>query len=94
MKNINDYINETLVEEIDESLVEEKSEEILKVIKEDQLDEGVLGSIVGGLTGLIAGSSVMKAVCKALGITQGPLYNLLTSKLICTAAGAVIGKNV
>ena len=96
MKNINEYINSSIVDEvIDEALVEEKSNDLFDLLsKHETIDEGVLGSIVGGLTGLIAGSSIMKAVCKALGIQSGPLYNLLTSKLVCTAAGAAIGKGM
>ena len=31
------------------------------------------------------------AICKALGITQGPLYNLMTSKIMTTAICTYLG---
>lgn len=75
-----------------ELLIEERSDQLANAIKEGQdIDEGLLGSIVGGITGLTAGATVMKAVCKALGVKEGPLYNMLTSKIICGVAGAAIG---
>jgi hypothetical protein len=36
----------------------------------------------------------MKAVCKALGLEKGMIYDLLTSKLVCGIAGAAIGNNM
>lgn len=75
-------------------LIESKSEEIAKMIKEGNIDEGFLGALVGGLAGLTAGATIMKAVCKALGLEKGILYDMLTSKIICAAAGAAIGKNI
>lgn len=79
---------------INEHDINTKSNQILEAIQNDDINEGVLGSILGGLTGLAAGSAVMKAVCKALGIKEGVLYNLLTSKLVCTSVGFVVGKNL
>jgi hypothetical protein len=35
----------------------------------------------------------MKAVCKALGIEKGMIYDLLTSKLVCGIAGAAIANH-
>ena len=94
MKQLNDYIHES-TEQIDESKVEELSEKIYESLKGGtEVEEGFFGAIVGGIAGLTAGSAIMRAVCKALGVTQGPIYNILTSKLICMAAGAAIGKSV
>ena len=37
------------------------------------------------------GPSIGKAICKALGIEKGLLYNLLTSRIFTTAVAAYIG---
>ena len=89
-----DYINESS-EQIDEAQVEELSEKIYDGIKSGKaIEEGFFGAIVGGIAGLTVGASIMKAVCKVLGLKEGPLYNLLTSKLVCTVAGGAIGKSM
>lgn len=86
-------LNEQIVKEREE-LIESKSEQIYNALKEAQtLDEGFFSTVVGGLVGVTAGASIMKAVCKGLGIEKGVLYNLLTSKLICGVAGAQILNN-
>jgi hypothetical protein len=36
----------------------------------------------------------MKAICKALGVEKGMIYDLLTSKLVCGIAGAAIANNM
>lgn len=54
-------------------------------------NEGLLGGIVGGIGGLIAGDKLGKAICKALGVTTGPLYQLLTSKIVMTAICTYLG---
>lgn len=74
-----------------EQIIETKSDMLCEAIKNDTVDEGLFGAIVGGLTGLVAGSTIMKSVCKALGIEKGVLYDLLTSKIVCMAAGSAIG---
>ena len=35
--------------------------------------------------------AIMKAVCGALGVERGVLYDLLTSKLVNTAVGGKLG---
>ncbi len=68
---------------------------ILDIIKEGKdIDESFLGNILGGAGGAIAGPSIMKAICKALGLEKGPLYDLLTSRLILTAVGAHFGGKI
>lgn len=54
-------------------------------------NEGVIGGLIGGLGGIIAGDKLGMAICKALGVTTGPLYSLLTSKLIITAICTYLG---
>ena len=87
-------IHEQIIEER-QLLIEQKSDEIAQAIKEGTtVDEGFFSSMLGGLAGVIAGASVMKAVCKALGIEKGMIYDLLTSKIICGVAGAAIANNI
>lgn len=54
-------------------------------------NEGFLGGLVGGIGGLVAGDKLGKAICKALGVTTGPLYQLLTSKIVMTAICTYLG---
>ena len=89
MKKISDnYLTEAQKIE-----VEIASEKILKLINENkgEIDEGLLGSIIGGLGGLTFGPAIGKAICKALGIERGLLYNLLTSRAFTTAVASYIG---
>lgn len=76
-------------------IIESKSDELYDWMKEhdNQIDEGIFTSILGGLAGATLGATIMRGVCKTLGIKEGPLYNLLTSKLVCGAVGATIGYN-
>lgn len=83
-------LHEQILEERNQ-MIEKKSDLLCEAIKNNTIDEGLFGAIVGGLTGLVAGSTIMKAVCKALGIEKGILYDMLTSKIVCMAAGSAIG---
>lgn len=75
-------------------LIESKSDEIANAIKEGSIDEGFLSTVLGGLAGVTAGASIMKAICKALGIEKGILYDMLTSKMLCGIAGSAIANNI
>ena len=59
---------------------------------DDVTNEGIFGSIIGGLTGFALGKTIGKMIAKVLGIDKGVLYDLLTSRLVGTALGSVIGK--
>ena len=90
MKNIHKYILEQR-----ELLIESKSDELAKMIIEGQeINEGLFSTLLGGLAGVTIGATVMKAVCKALGLEKGMIYDLLTSKLVCGIAGAAIANNL
>jgi len=73
----------------------EKTYEIIleKLQKGEQIEEGLFtGLLVGGTAALI-GPSIMRAICKALGILEdGPLGKLLTSKLVLASVGYTLGK--
>lgn len=59
---------------------------------EDLLDEGIFGALIGGAITSTVGVSIMKAVCKCLGIDEkGTLGSLLTSKLVLAAMGTQLG---
>lgn len=59
----------------------------------EEIDEGLLGSIIGGATGLLIGPAIGKAICKVLGIDEkGHFGKLLTSRLVTTALGIALGK--
>jgi len=72
--------------------------EIINKLKDVQIDENInesfLSNIIGGTLGFIIGPSLGAKIANALGITQGPLYDLFTSKLVNTAIGMAIAKGV
>lgn len=79
------YIAESVKNEIPENV-----ENIEKEISTMQ-NEGFFGGATGLIGGLIAGDKLGKAICHALGVTTGPLYSLLTSKIVMTAICTYLG---
>ena len=79
------YITESKTDSIP-SDVKSIDDEILNI-----QNEGVIGGLIGGLGGIIAGDKLGMAICKALGVTTGPMYSLLTSKLVITAICTYLG---
>lgn len=58
----------------------------------DVMDEGVFSAIALGALGATAGPSIMKAVCKCLGINEtGCLGQLLTSRVVLAAVCGELG---
>ena len=86
-------LNSSEVEFIKESAKTDniKNSKDIEAMMEDQSNEGLIGGLVGGIGGLAFGSKIGAAICKALGITQGPLYNLMTSKIMTTAICTYLG---
>ena len=64
----------------------------LDKLNEEMTNEGLLGSIIGGLGGFALGKKVGKLLARVLGIQKGILYDLLTSRLVGAALGASLGK--
>lgn len=59
---------------------------------ENVMDEGLFGSLIAGSVSATVGQSIMKAICKCLGIDEkGTLGSLLTSKIVLAAMGAELG---
>ena len=76
---------------------DETEDDLVNQMYEDyingNLDEGLLGALIGGVAGLTLGTKVGKLICKVLGIEEnGPLGRLLTSKVTATAIGIALGK--
>lgn len=56
---------------------------------DSQIDEGLLTGLIGGAAGALIGPTVMRAVCRILGINEGgTLGKLLTSPLVTGSIGA------
>ncbi len=59
---------------------------------DDTIDEGLLTGLIGGAAGALLGPTVMRAVCRILGVNeQGTLGKLLTSPLVAGSVGAELG---
>jgi len=64
-----------------------------KLQKGEPIEEGLLGSIIGGTAGFLVGPAIGKAICAVLGIKEdGPMGKLLTSRLVTTAMGAALAR--
>ena len=64
MKKISEDVNQIVLNESQLIEVESASEQIAELIKKGEIDEGVIGSLIGGLTGVTIGPSIGKATCK------------------------------
>lgn len=63
--------------------------EFLNESIDDTIDEGLLTGLIGGAAGALIGPTVMRAVCRILGINEGgTLGKLLTSPLVTGSIGA------
>lgn len=60
----------------------------------EDLNEGFFRKLIGGATGFIVGPTIGKVIARALGISSGPLYSVLTSRLVSTALGAAIADSI
>lgn len=84
-KNVLITEDQKVYDEMIQTLIESKENNV-------PIDEGVLKAILGGVAGATVGPSIMKAVCKVLGISEtGSLGNLMTSRLILTALAGYLG---
>ena len=59
-----------------------------------QLDEAFFGKILGGVAGFLVGPTIGRIIANALGIEKGILYDMFTSRLVSTALGSSIAKQM
>jgi len=89
------------IEHLSDEQVKE-SEEMYQKLQEhfekggtwDNLDEGILGAIVGTITGATIGPKIGGWICSALGITKGLLWDLFNSRIFTTSVGLIAGKRL
>lgn len=89
MKSMEEIVN---IQE--DKLAYDKLIERLQEAKENNepIDEGLFKAITGVVAGATVGPSIMKGVCKVLGISEnGTLGNLMTSKLVISALAGYLG---
>ena len=92
MKTLDEFTQEK--NQITESMIYDEMIQKLQEAKESgkPIDEGLFGAIVGGVAGITIAPSIMKAVCKVLGIdVKGQFGSLITSRLVLTALCTEMG---
>ena len=86
MKTLDEFTQEH--NQITESMMYDDMIKRLQEAKESgtPVDEGLFGAIIGGVAGITIAPSIMKAVCKVLGVdVKGQFGSLITSKLVLAA---------
>lgn len=64
-----------------------------KLNKGEDIDEGLLTGLLGAGLGALGAATIMKSICKALGISEeGALGKLLTSKLVMASIGYTLAR--
>ena len=92
IKTFDEFNNAAVLNESDMQIVNEAADKIAEMLKNgDEIDEGIFNAILGGAAGYALGPSIGTAICKALGVTSGLLYNLLTRKAFTTAVSVYLG---
>jgi len=78
-------------------LLIEMKEEIYQLLEDagintDELNEGIVGKLVGGIAGFAFGPKFGRIIAKALGIEKGILYDMFNSRLVGAALGSAVAK--
>ena len=92
MKTLHEFTQEHT--QMTESMMYDDMIQKLQEAKEagKPIDEGLFGAIIGGIAGMTIAPSVMKAICKILGIdVKGQFGSLMTSRLVLTALCTEMG---
>ena len=92
MKTLDEFTQEK--NQINESMIYDEVIQKLQEAKESgtPIDEGLLGAVIGGIAGVTIAPSIMKAVCKILGIdVKGQFGSLITSRLVLAALCTEMG---
>mgnify|MGYP003645569842 CR=1 FL=1 len=67
----------------------------LEKLDNQMTNEGLMGTIFGGLAGFALGKSVGKTIGKILGLKEkGAMYRMLTSRIVGAALGAALGSKL
>lgn len=85
------YLNESENRQVDDVVALFESECDGKI---ENVDEGWLAKVIGGVSGFIVGPAIGKIIAKVLGVEKGILYDMFTSRLVSTALGVAIAKYV
>jgi len=91
-EELEEKVDAALEEFVKEYKNEDGTYNVLK-FNEEMTNEGLLGTIFGGLTGFALGKTIGKAVAKVLGIEKGVMYDMLTSRLVGAALGSALGSS-
>lgn len=92
MKTLNELTQEN--NQINEAMMYDDVIQKLQEAKEagKPINEGLFGAVIGGLAGITIAPSIMKAICKILGIDiKGQFGSLITSRLVLTALCTEMG---
>ena len=92
MKTLNELTQEN--NQINEAMMYDDMIQKLQEAKEagKPINEGLFGAVIGGLAGMTIAPSIMKAICKILGIDiKGQFGSLITSRLVLTALCTEMG---
>tara|TARA_R110000772_G_scaffold57747_8_gene130761 strand:- start:57641 stop:58672 length:1032 start_codon:yes stop_codon:yes gene_type:complete len=60
----------------------------------ESLNEGIFGRALGGIAGFALGPKIGKAIARVLGIEKGPLFNVLTSRIVSAALAQELTKKI
>lgn len=70
-------------------------ESIVKLLNgQETINEGIIGRIIGGIGGFALGPTIGGVIARVLGIEKGPIYNLLTSRVVGAALAQELTKNL
>ena len=68
---------------------------LIKVISDpESLNEGIIGRALGGIAGFALGPKIGRAIARVLGIEKGPLFNVLTSRIVSAALAQELTKKL
>lgn len=68
---------------------------LIKVISDpESLNEGIVGRALGGIAGFALGPKIGRAIARVLGIEKGPLFNVLTSRIVSAALAQELTKKL
>lgn len=93
---MNESVDQNAIDEAVSAFFKKAQEEgyTLEQLEQELTNEGVIGSILGGLTGFALGQGVGRIVARALGVEKGLLFDLFTSRLVGAAIGFHLGKRI